>query len=294
MFYLFFVNFLFALTYPLIDFVTNYSSIFTLLFFRMIISGIILLTFQFFRNSKNVILEKRDFFQIFLISIFNIFFTFLAETYAIKNISGIEVSILYLLSPIISLIIGDFFFGEKIEKKRLILLVLVLPIIFLNFLRQENSLFFTFNFKYYLFLIMSIVGSILSWHKIKKFLKRYSILTINGYSFLISGFLFFLFGKIFDNKFLIVKNNFKFSCGLLLLIIIGNIFGYNLYERLLKKYSMNTIVFSWFLSPFYLFFINYLFFGLNPKIENLIVFFIVFFSLNLFYFLEKKEQKNKG
>jgi len=291
MLYLLIVNFLFALTYPIIDFLTKLSSIETLLFLRMFISGSIILIYKLIKNHKSLIIkEKKDYFDIFFISFFYIFLTFLIETYAIKNITGIEVSLIYLLSPIISVGIGALFFNEKIDLKRSLILIFSIFILFLS--QYENNIelnILNINFIYYLLLIFSIIISIFSWHKTKELLKRYDILTINGYAFLISSFLFLIIGKQYDNNFLIINEKALYYSILFLLILIGNIFSYNIYEKLLKKYSMNTIVLSWFLSPFFLFIINLIFFGTYPTFKNIFLFIIFFILLKIFYYLDNKK-----
>lgn len=291
MLYLLIVNFLFALTYPMIEFLTKLSSIETLLFLRMFISGSIILIYKLIKNYKNLaIKEKKDYFNIFFISFFYIFLTFLIETYAIKKITGIEVSLIYLLSPIISVGIGALFFNEKIDLKRSLILVFSIFILFLSQYKNNIELnILNINFIYYVLLIFSIIISIFSWHKTKELLKKYDILTVNGYAFLTSSFLFLIIGKKYDNNFLIINEKGLYYCILFLLILIGNIFSYNIYEKLLKKYSMNTIVLSWFLSPFFLFVINLIFFGIYPDFKNIFLFIIFFILLNIFYYLDNEK-----
>lgn len=288
MFFLILINFLFSLTYPLIKICLNKSSILTTMTIRMIFGGLGLLIFQLFYNFKNLIIKKKDSLNFLIIFLFHMFLNFIAEFYALKNLSGFIVSSLYLSSPIISSLIGYILYNILLSKKQK--LILFLFFIFNLFFLFKNKLNIILKIEFlntksiisFFLIIFSISASILSWYKIKELInENYSIITINTYSSLFSGFFCFIIGYFFDKNFMIIQNQIIFYKSIFLLIIISNFLAYNLYEKIIKKYSITFIMLMEFIAPFFVAALEFIFFKTLININELLYFFIfIFLTLN--------------
>ena len=287
MFFLILINFLFSLTYPLITICLNESTILTTMAIRMLFGGLSLFIFQIFYDFKQIAIKKKHILSFLIICLFHMFLNFIAEAYALKHLSGFIISIFYLTSPLISAIIGKILYNTFLSKKQKYILFLFFLISFLYLFQINLNLNLDyFNLKSFisiLLIIFSISSSILSWYKIKELIEdSYSIVVINGYASLFSGFFSFIIGYFFDQNFFIIGNKLVFYKSILLLVIVSNFLAYNLYQNILKKYSITFIMLIEFIAPFFVAILEWLFFGIYINIYQLIYFFIFLFLIYKF------------
>ncbi len=292
MFLLLLVNGLFALTYIIIEYTLNFTSPLIILTYRMLFAGSSLLLFQYFTNKKSLYIEKKDLKYIFFTCLLHMYINFLSETYALKKISSIMVSIFYLISPIFSAII-DYFLTKNILTKEQIATIIIGSCLslYMIFLNTNSECSFHENFSPYLLLLISIIASTLAWYRIKFILnKGYSLITINGYASMLSGIIL-LTTTYLTNETISITNihNIKFIIlPSISLAIISNIIGYNLYSLLLTRYSITTILFSELLSPCFTAYYQWLFFKITPKINHFIFFILFIICIIAFNYYDKK------
>jgi drug/metabolite transporter (DMT)-like permease len=72
--------------------------------------------------------------------------------------------------------------------------------------------------------------------------------------------------------------------------IIGNIISYNLYSKLLIRYSITTILFSELLCPCFTAYYQWLFFNIAPKMNHFIFGIIFMFCIIIFNYYENKKK----
>ena len=303
MFLILLTNALFALTYIVAEHTLHFTSPLTLLMYRMLFSGIILIGIQFFLDKTKLKIKKSDYSSFFLTIFLHMSINFLCETYALQKISGLMVSLFYLLAPIFSAVIDRVVKKNILSKTQMITIVLglisSLLMIFINknvssHVSEANETGLAFLWPYFL-LLLSIWSSTLGWYRVKDLMESgYSLVTINGYASLFSGFLFFVMRILF-------KEIDFFSCsfvdffsspaiiGSLLLALIGNIFAYNLYQFLLKYYSITAILLAEILCPCFTSLYLWLLFREVPRF-NYFIFFILFLIL-IFIFNNKEKKK---
>jgi len=293
MFLLFLINFLFALTYPLISYALTLATPLTIIIIRMLISGLILLIFQSFKDIKLLKIKKKDLFIFIITCILHMYIGFVMETFALQRLSGIQVSVFYLISPLISSLIGYFINKEILNKTQIICIFFG---IFISFCTIINFDFKNFYFSKKLFipylqLFICIVSTTFAWYQIKKFLnKGYQLITINGYAAIISSILSYITHCFYENKFTLICIDYISLIKIIIfLVLIANIIAYNFYFYLLKKYTITTIVLAEFLTPFFSAFLLLIFNGTTPSYVDL----FSFFCFILIIYIFNNSYKNK-
>ncbi len=303
MFLLLLTNALFALTYIVAECTLHFTTPLTLLMYRMLFSGIILISIQFFLDKTKLKIRKSDYGSFFLTIFLHMSINFLCETYALQKISGLMVSLFYLLAPIFSAVIDRVVKKNMLSKTQMAIIVLglfsSLLMIFINKDAASNPPEANFSSIHslwpYFLLLVSIWSSTLGWYRVKDLMESgYSLVTINGYASLFSGFLFFLMriflGEISSISFSVVDFfSSQAILGALLLAIIGNVFAYNLYQFLLKYYSITAILLAEILCPCFTSLYLWFFFREVPRF-NYFIFFIIFLIL-IFIFNYKEKLK---
>lgn len=287
-----------GLTYPLLNIALIFSNTLTIVTTRMLISAPLLLGFQYIRNKKLLYIDKEDRFEVFIISILHMFINFIMETYALRSLSGFTISILYLIMPLISALIGYYFYKISINNNQKIILFISFILGLIFYIKNANVYYCDlcginfFKNIIPLFQTLIVMGSsTLAWYKIKELIdkKNYSIITINGYACLVSLFLCSIFGHCFESSFFIISNKFVFMKIILALVLISNVFAYNLYDILLKKYSVSIIALAEFMSPLFVGIMEVLFFNSAFPLINIIY---IFLFLILIFLFNNEENKN--
>ena len=287
-----------GLTYPLLNIASIFSGALTIVTSRMLISAPLLLGFQYIRNKKLLYIDKEDRFEIFIISILHMFINFIMETYALRSLSGFTISILYLITPLMSALIGFYFYKININNNQKIILFIsfILGLIFYikNIDNYYCDLFGVNFFRNIIPLLQTLIvmgSSTLAWYKIKGLIdkKNYSIITINGYACLISFFLCLIFGYFFEASFFIISNKSAFMKIILALVLISNVFAYNLYDILLKKYSVSIIALAEFIAPLFVGIFEVFLFGSSFPFINIV--YILLFLILIFLFNNEEKKR---
>jgi EamA-like transporter family. len=151
-------------------------------------------------------------------------------------------------------------------------------------------------------ILIAVISTVYGWVVFKKLIKvgGYSSLMINGFGMLSAGILAFLTSFIMEGSccsnskgfFAMSTTDLFASFGYtLLLIILTNIIGYNLYGYLLKKYSVTFLSFAGTLTPFFAAFFGNVFLGEVPTVTFFVSSVIVVIGLYIFYIDDKRENK---
>lgn len=228
---------------------------------------------------------------------------FLANSLKFWSLQFINVSNAALISisePIFAVIITYLLFSEKINFKQFFgLTICIIGSTSLVFTQQGklfnlNSLI---SFQS-LILIMSVAisafGAILLRKQLLK--NNSNVLLINGISMFIGGLCaLFASYNLEEIKFDISTNNFIYVFLTLgLIIFISNIFAYNLYGSLIKKYSILFISCASFTRPLFIDLYNFILNYKTPSINSLLAGLIIFLGISILYKEEKQYilQKN--
>jgi drug/metabolite transporter (DMT)-like permease len=292
MFLLFFVNALFALTYPFLAYLLTLATPLTIITIRMFISGIILILFQCFNDIKSLKIKNKDLFIFIITCILHMYVGFVMETFALQRLSGIQVSIFYLISPLVSAFIGYFFNKEVLNKTQIICIFLGIFIALFTIINFDlkNIYFSKKLFIPYLQLFICIFSTTFAWYKIKNFLDDgYSLITINGYAAIISSILSYITHYFYEGHFALNCIDYSsFFKVILLLIFVSNVFAYNFYFYLLKKYTITTIVLAEFLAPCFSALFFWMFYKTSPSFIDIFSFFCFVLIIYVFHKSYKK------
>jgi drug/metabolite transporter (DMT)-like permease len=286
------VNCLFSLTYIIINFALQYTTPLELIALRMLFASTISFLYQLARNQKWPYISYEDVAFLAATSLFHMNLNFLLEAYALEHVSALFTSIIYLLSPFINAVFEWYTIHKHLLKRQLFILLLSFFLSLSLLLHNNKSAFFiTSEIVGYGSLLLSIIFSILGWQQVKILRKRYSLIIINAYTALFSGIICILFLVLQNGPFF-----FQFVCqeaiiAAVLLALIGNLLGYNLYDTLLSHYSLTTIFLSESITPGILILYNRFFFKKEMEYKALLVTLILSGLTLIFSYLEKTKNK---
>ncbi|MEM1283500.1 MAG: DMT family transporter [Chlamydiota bacterium] len=267
----------------------EFSQPFFLVGTRMLFAGIILFTYEYFKNPQKISLRKQDLWPILKLATFNIYLTNTFEFWGLQYLPSFKTCFIYSLSPFASALISYFVFSETMTKKKWLGLIIgclgFLPILFAHEGGEDLSgriLFFSWA---EIAVLLACISSVYGWILLKHILKngQHSPLFINGVSMMIGG-LFALIHSGFTETWspIPVTNFFGFVECWIALIVVSNFVCYNLYGYLLKKYSATFLSFAGFTTPMFTAIFGWVFLSETINIEFYFSAVIVFSGLYLF------------
>jgi len=275
-----------------------YSEQFFLVGFRMLLAGILLLAYAYFRN-KNIFLSiKFNHIKIFLLlSLCNIYLTNMFEIWGINHMVSSKACLLYSLSPFLTALIAYVSIKEKLNKRKAIGMIIgfigIVPILYMKSSKELTSgTFIAFSLAEFS-IILAVVFNIYGWILLKKLiLLRYPLVLSNGISMFFGG----LFGLIHSyisgeswNPFPVTNMNL-FLFYTLIMCLISNIICYNLYGFLLNYFSLTFMAFAGLITPCFALLFGWLFLNEFVDYYYFLSIFLFFFGLLIFY---KEEIKIK-
>jgi len=236
---------------------------------RMLMAGIIMLTYQFFCNRKEFTFNKAHFWRVFRLALFNIYLTNVFEFWGLKYLTSFKTCFIYSLSPFVSAILSYFMFADKMSFKKVMGLVIgfigFLPILMYgsSSAEEQTGRFFFLSWAE-IAVIFAAISSVYGWILLKQLVQEngYSPFMANGLSMVIGGTMA-LTHSLFVETWapLPITQVFPFLECALLLILVSNLICYNLYGYLLKHYSATFISFAGFTTPFFTALFGWFFLG---------------------------------
>ncbi|EKD23292.1 MAG: hypothetical protein ACD_82C00155G0004 [uncultured bacterium] len=304
MFLVILLEMLFASTFTIGKAVLQYLNPIFFIGLRMSLGGIILLAWLYFFKREKFFIKKEHMLLFLQITIFHIFLAFVPGFWAQKYLTSFRAAFFYNLSPFIAAIFGYLFLSEKMSSKKWLGLLIgsvgiLLIMINGQSIQEVSEQAFSFVSWPEIALLASVASSVYGWIVFKKLTKTggYSSLMINGFGMLSAGLLAFLTSFILEGsccydsqKFLSmpILDIFITLGDTLLLIIVANIIGYNLYGYLLKKYTVTFLSFAGTIAPFFAALFGFIFLGEAPSLIFFLSSTIVVIGLYIFYMQELK------
>jgi drug/metabolite transporter (DMT)-like permease len=274
------------------------ASPFFLLGSRMLLAGVLMLIFQYFRKGALLKLTKEQLIQVLLLGFFNIYLTNALELWGLQYLTSFKTCFLYSLSPFLTALISYLTFQETLNWKKWIGLLVgfsgFIPIL----LSQGNQEGISGKFGAFsgaeLAVLSAVLSSVFGWIILKKlvFHMKCPYLVANGYSMLLGGLIGLVHSMLFENWNPIpVSNTLRWLECSLFLIIVSNCICYNLYGWLLKKFSSTFMSFAGLSTPLFTALFGWFFFDERPQWDFFASLMIVFFGLLMFYLEELKEMR---
>lgn len=262
--------------------------------FRMTSAGLLLLGTLALFSRKQFKLEKTDLFTFIKISFFHIYLAFIAEFWGLQYISGPKVALLFNFGPFITALLSYFMLRERLIWQQ----ILGLLISFLGFLliifeqvpaEQIAGEIFSISLPE-IAILVSATSSVYAWLTIQKLgAKQYTPIFINGVGMLGGGLLALLTVPLFESYPSLDLTQFgELSLWVGLLILISNVFCYNMYAWLLKRYSATFLSITSLTIPVFAALWEWLFLGKNMSSIFYLALVIISTGLLLFYLGESK------
>lgn len=243
-----------------------------------------LLMFIYIKYKKQKLELKNCIISLIGIAFFSFYLSNTFKFWSLKYVTASHASILYLAEPLFAAIFSYFLLTEKINLKQFVYLLLC---IIGSFISLENlvfnNLFNLYNFVLICSVACSALGAILLRSILLK--NKLSIVVANSTTMLLGSVLALSSTFIFEGSptNLSVNNLGSFLPLLGLMVLISNIFAYNLYGFVLKNYSAVFISCAGFLRPVFVGCYNSILF--NEPLNWMLMFsgLIILLGLFLFY-----------
>ncbi len=207
---------LFAMTFwgasfVFIKIVYKYTGPITMIFSRLVIASIVLVTI-YLLNKKREKINKKDYLLFFFMGFTEPFLYFIGEGYGLKYVSSTHASVIVATIPIFTMFAATIFYKEKISFINFIGVIIsflgIIIMIGFRVLNEKGSLLGIFLM---FFAVLAAVGNILLIFKLGD---KYLSLTIITFQNLVGAFLFlplFLFLEAGNLSYNVLNPEFIFS-----------------------------------------------------------------------------------
>lgn len=259
--------------------------------FRLIVAGLGILAFFFFKKNKRPQLSQRARWDLFQLSILSTYFAFICDLWSLQFFSSAESAFIFNFTPFITAILSWYFFRERITPRKILgmLFGFFAAILLIGtFPHFGFSVLFSMPFGA---LTLAVFFGSYGWILMRRLVQEENlpVLWVNGISMLIAGFLALFTSLVLEWQFwkpLPVFNVRSFLLVTFTALILVNICFTNLYSYLLKRYTATLLSCAGLICPFIVAALGYLFLD-----ESLSLFFFValgIFSLGLYLFYSEE------
>lgn len=241
---------------------------------RMLLAGCILLIYLFLKKREAFKLPLKQYLSIAVLAVFSIYLTNIFEFWGLQHLSAAKTSFIYSLSPFLSAFFSYIHFGERMNNRKWIGMLLGFTGFIPVFALQTGNEGLIGGLLGFSWAELAIVGatlcSVYGWVLLRLLVKDNSIspLMANGSSMLIGG-IFALIHSFFIDSWnpLPIEKGFvgDVAIGLAIMTFISNILCYNLYGWMLKRYTATFLSFVGLLSPLFASLNGWVFLGEKPS-----------------------------
>lgn len=295
MFFVFLLFALFASVFTVSKIGLEYTQPFFLIGTRMLVAGVLLVGYEFFRQGNQLKMDWQGWRRIFRLAIFNIYITNVLEFWGLKYLTSFKTCFIYSLSPFISALFSYLIFTEKMTIKKWVGLVVgflgILPILLSETsLEQETGHFFMFSWAE-LAVIVAATTSVYGWILLRQIVNDngYSPMLANGMSMIIGGGMALIHSSFVEDWNPIPVSSFlPFLLCAAWLLVVSNLICYNLYGWLLKRFSATFMSFAGFTTSMFSAFFGWAFLSENLTWPFFASTLIILFGLTIFYQEELK------
>lgn len=258
---------------------------------RMVLAGILLGLYYIIRNGPHLVkITKLDQFLLLQVVLFHIYLTYICDLCALKEISSIESAFIYNLSPFITAIFSYLYFSEKMTFKKWI----GLTIGFASFLPELSALHYSnllssVFWKPRILTFIAVISSAYGWVVLRKLVKDrgYSPIFVNSFGMFFGGILAFITSYLTESWLPSpVTQWVPFLSATALIIVIANLFFYNLYGYLLERYTATFLSFAGFICPLLAAILGNIF--LHEPIPARLIFSFIFVLIGLYIFYQEE------
>ncbi len=266
MYLVFLMYMLFATIFVVGKVALHYSSPFFLTGVRMLLAGIILLSYQYIKDPSAIYIKKKYLLLLLLIGFFNVFLTNGLEFWGLQYMTSAKTCLIYSLSPFVAIIFSYFLLKEKMNTRKWIGLIIgilgFIPIYIAGPEAGEKLKSIGIFTSAEIAVTVSACSAVFGWIFIKKITKEkgYPILLANAFSFLIGGVMSIIISLIFEKWDPVPMHGvLNFILTLFYIAIIHNVICYSIYAHSLQKYTINFMTFAGITGPIFTAFFGWIF-----------------------------------
>jgi drug/metabolite transporter (DMT)-like permease len=255
---------------------------------RMLLAGLILLSYLALTKRASFRLQKKQIFSLALLALFSIYLTNILEFWALPYLSAGKACFIYSLSPFFAAFFSYLHFGERINMRKWIGLslgvVAFIPVLYLRTGAEGSWTVLGFLSWPALAIMAAALFSVYGWVILRLTVKEQMVspLMANGMSMFFGGMLA-LFHSMLTESWtplpVAAGDLAPFMGWTLTMTFISNIICYNLYGMMLKKFTATLLSFLGLVSPIFASFHGWLF--LDEPISWVIFFSTAIVSLGL-------------
>jgi drug/metabolite transporter (DMT)-like permease len=265
---------------------------------RMILAGSILLTYLILCRRSSLKINSKQLLSLLIMALFSIYLTNTFEFWGLQHLSAAKTCFIYSLSPFFAAFFSYIHFKEKMNKRKwigmLIGFVGFLPVLTIQTGSENLLKAFSIISWPELAIMGAALCSVYGWVLLRLAVKDQEIspLTANGIGMLFGGILALIHSFLIESWSPIPINPngvVPFIGGTLLMTLISNIFCYNLYGIMLKRFTATFLSFMGLLSPIFASFNSWLVLGEKPSLIILLSTTVVSLGLWIVYQAELKQ-----
>jgi len=237
---------------------------------RMLLAGALMVGYLLIRKRSSFRLNKKQWISIGFLALFSIFLTNILEFWGLQYLSSAKTCFIYSLSPFFSALFSYIHFKEKMTRGKWIGMTIgflgMIPV----FMTQTGSEDLLSAFSFFSWPTLAIMGealfSVYGWVILRLVVKDNDVSPVmaNGSSMLIGGAMALASSFFFDTWSpvpIAAGKLMPFAMGTLGMTVLYNIFCYNLYGMMLKRFTATFLSFMGLLSPIFASLSGWLFLG---------------------------------
>lgn len=285
---------LFATSIPVCKYLLGFTTKFFLLGSRKVISGILLLLWQYLQNKKKLYIKPSHINYFAQIAIFGIFINYSLRFWALEYLSVVKTCLLFNFGPFFTALYSYFIFKETLTKNQwfglLIGFIGLIPIILSTSPGEAEMGELLYVSWPELAILLSVAIHSYSFIIMRKLVKdkHYSPMLINGSTYLAGGAIALAVSYYFDG-FMPVSDTKIYFSWLAVIIVVSNMIAHTMYGHLLKHYTATFLAFVGFIAPLFSALYGWGFFNETITWHFYASSIIVFGGLALFYKDELKD-----
>jgi drug/metabolite transporter (DMT)-like permease len=241
---------------------------------RMLLAGVILLAFMAIKDRFSFKLTLKQLLSFSLLALFSVYLTNAFEFWSLQHLTAAKTCFIYSLSPFFAALFSYLHFGEKINGRKWIGMLIgfagFIPVLAMQ--KGSGELLTNLSFLSWpeLAMMAAALCSVYGWVLLRLIVKNSTVspMMANGASMLIGG------GFALFHSYLVEGWNpipvsaasmGPFVQGTLIMTLISNIICYNLYGLMLKRFTATFLSFMGLLSPIFASLNSWFFLGEVPS-----------------------------
>ncbi len=267
-----------------------YAQPFFLVGSRMVVAGLIMLTYQWFMYRHLFVIKREHYLRLFSLAFFNIYLTNVMEFWGLQYLTASKTCFVYSLSPFLAAFFSFLVFHERLTKRKWLGLLVGFAGFFPILLMQSPSEellggWWIFSWAE-LAVLVAAAASAYGWIILRQLVREngYPAPLVNGWSMLVGGLLALLHSRASEGWHPFPVSDYEpFFYAVIALIIVSNLLAYNLYGFLLKRFSATFLSFAGFCTPLVTALFGWAFINETISWGFFGCAFVVFLGLGIFY-----------